>query len=140
MRNINYNQNYIELSLEGSNSYLDDPGKPMIPIYRKTLEFSREVKIDKINCKYTNIISKIIENKIIPAPESIPLNLDETDNIPKRIEDVEIYQSDKLYPSNWFSYSIKCGLNNYGEQTTFLIIDVYPIRYNPIQNKLFFIA
>jgi len=137
---INYNQGYIDLNLEGSNSFLDDPGKPMIPIYRKVLEFSKEVKINEIVCKYSNIKYENIDRKIIPAPESIPLNLQEPeDNIPKRIENEGIYQSDKLYPSNWYSYNIKCGLNNNGEQTTFLIIDFYPIRYNPIKNKILYI-
>ena len=44
--------------------------------------------------------------------------------------------SSDFFPNVWYSYSIRCGLDNEDTPTTFVIINVYPIRYSPINNKL----
>ena len=41
-----------------------------------------------------------------------------------------------MYPESWFDYSIKCGLNDLGEETTFVIVDIYPLRYQPLKEKI----
>ena len=132
---------YLSLEFVGTNSFLDEPGNPMLPIYRKTFEFSRGVKISGVTCKYSDINEEIIHGKIIPAPESIPLNFPNSQKIkPKLVENKEIYQGDEFYPKSWYDYKIKCGLNDLGEQATFLIVDFHPIRYKPLDNKLFYVT
>ena len=51
---------YLSLEFIGTNSFLDYAGKPMLPIYRKTFEFSRGAKINEVTCEYSNINEKII--------------------------------------------------------------------------------
>jgi len=132
---------YLSLEFAGTNSFLDEAGKPMLPIYRKTFEFSRGVEIKEVTCEISNIKEEITHGKIIPAPEPIPLTFSNTyKGKPKLVENKEVYQSDTFYPWSWYDYKIKCGLNNIGEQTTFLIVNFYPIRYKPLDNKLIYVT
>ncbi|ENO11872.1 hypothetical protein MBGDC06_00653 [Thermoplasmatales archaeon SCGC AB-539-C06] len=64
---------YLSLEFAGTNSFLDEAGKPMLPIYRKTFEFSRGAEIKGVTCEISNINEQVIHGKIIPAPEPIPL-------------------------------------------------------------------
>jgi len=43
----------------------------------------------------------------------------------------EIYDSEQLYPDNWFSYDIGVGLDKNNEHKTLLTIRTFPVRYNP---------
>jgi len=54
-------------------------------------------------------------------------------------ENKEIYESDELYPDNWYEYDIRCGLNSRELSTTFVTIEVHPIRYSPTKNMLYYI-
>ena len=134
-------EGYLSLEFAGANSLLDEVGKPMLPIFRKTFEFSKDVKIKEVTCKYSNINEESINGKILPTPESLPLNYPKLNKIQTRFfENNEVYQNNELYPEKWFNYKIKCGLNNRGLLTTFLIVDFYPVRYKPIDNKIYYIT
>jgi hypothetical protein len=75
--------------------------------------------------------------KITPVPETIYTILPtELNYQPLLKETSEIYDSDTLYPPNWYDYSIRCGLDTTGKPTTFIVISIYPVRYNPVQNLL----
>ena len=138
---ISEKNGYLSLEFVGTNSFLDEAGKPMLPICRKTFEFSRGAEINGVTCEISNINEEIIHGKIIPAPEPIPLIFPNSYKTkPKLVENKEVYQSDTFYPESWYDYKIKCGLNNLGEQTTFLIVNFYPIRYRPLDNKLIYVT
>jgi len=138
---ISEKDGYLSLEFAGTNSFLDESGKPMLPICRKAFEFSREAEIKGVTCEISNINEQVIDGKIIPAPESIPLIFPNSyETKPKLVENKEVYQSDTLYPESWYNYNIKCGLNDLGEQTTFLLVNFYPVRYNPLDNKLSYVT
>ena len=76
-------EGYLSLEFVGANSLLDEVGKPMLPIYRKTFEFSKDVKIKEVTCKYLDINEESINGKILPTPESLPLNYPKLNKILK---------------------------------------------------------
>ena len=61
---INEKGDYLSVYLEDADLMLDEPGKPMLPVYRTTFTFSRNVKIKSISCDYSNILEKRISGKI----------------------------------------------------------------------------
>ena len=130
---------YLSLQLEGTNALLKETGKPMLPVYLSTFTFSQNVQIKSISCTYSNVNEKSISGKIIPTPEPIPYNAPESNTINTvYTEDKEIYKNDALYPSTWYEYRIRCGLNSDGISTTFVTVELHPVRYSPQQNMLYY--
>ena len=131
---------YLNIEFEGSNSYINEPGNPSLPKYRKIYEFSKDVKINNLQFSYNSIYEYSIKGKIKPSPQSIPLDEEYINFDQLYIENEKVYNTDSYYPDTWYDYKIKCGLNENNEKTTFLILDIYPIRYNPINNKLLYLT
>jgi len=132
---------YLTVELEGANLLLAESGEPMLPVYCKTFEFSSAAKIKGITCDYSDIKEKSITKKIIPVPEATPrCYSNNVDRKPLLKEDEEIYRSNALFPGNWYDYKIYCGLNNEGVSTTFVIVEVHPVQYAPMENMLYYVS
>jgi hypothetical protein len=132
---------YLHITYDGTNGYLDIPGKPTLPLSKTVFEFSKNTKILDVSLTHSQSRSKTISSKIVPASDpSITSYPDPTEPSDQFAEDRTIYDSNELYPSTWFDYSIKCGLNENGEDTTFVIVDVYPIRYQPLEGMIQYLS
>ncbi len=132
---------YFSLKVEGSNAFLTETGKPMLPVYITTINFSKDVKIKSISCKYSNFKEKSISGKIIPNPEPVYHSYPDSEKIQLVYnEDKDIYENEALYPNNWYDYAIRCGLNTDSISTTFVTIELHPVRYSPKQNMLYYIT
>ena len=129
---------YFSLKLDGTNNELIESGNPMLPIYTTSFMFSWNAKIKGVTCSFSDIKEITINKKIIPVAEPILL----TDTIvqeSKIIENSEVYDSGAIFPDTWFTYDITCGLNNENQQTIFVTVTFYPVRYTPKLNKLFYV-
>ena len=132
---------YLTVSLEGADSLSVESGKPMLPVHRKTFTFSSAAKIKEVICGYSEVEEKSITGKIIPAPEVRPRCY--PDDISRELlvyEDEEVYESDALFPGSWYDYNIRCGLNSKGVSTTFVTVEVHPVRYSPTKNMLYYVS
>ena len=132
---------YLTVELEGTDSLLVEAGEPMLPVYRKTFAFSSAAKIKGIACDCSEVKEKSINKKVIPAPEVVPRCY--SNNVDRKSllkEDEEIYRSNVLFPGNWYDYRICCGLNSRGISTTFVIVEIYPVRYAPTENMLYYVS
>jgi len=139
--NIDKEEEYLHVSFDGTNSWLAEPGKPLLPIYIETFEFSHNARIEKIQCDFSKINEKSIAGKIAPCPEPIPYtNTYETTQKTQLEINKEVYESDMLYPENWYDYSIRCGLNKKGIPTTFVIVEIHPVRYAPATDMLYYLT
>jgi hypothetical protein len=132
---------YLTLKIDEAESYLMNPGKPMVPVYVKTYIFPFGTKIKNVECTPVDVTSESIYGKIQPAPQAVPrislkTSSNETDTQQTLFEDKSVYDSSEVYPENWYDYKISCGLNN-GEDVIFLKIWVYPIRYSPLINTFY---
>ena len=131
------NNEFLNIHLKETNSFITNTGEPILPIYLKTIEFPLGTRIKEIRCTYSEEAEIHISKKIIPASKPLPRN-DKKDTI--KIEKNEnIYNSDTLYPESWYSYKLAGGLNRNSEHTTFLTIQMNPIKYNPIKDNLQFV-
>jgi len=133
---IGINGEYISLNVKETNTFLDSPGRPMIPKITKTYKFPFGTKIKNVDCIISGISEEKISGTIKLAPEHQPLtSFQNTLSTSKKVDE-DIHPQDLgIYPDKWFDYEIKCGLDK-GERTIFVIFHVYPIRYDPSENKI----
>ena len=134
---------YLSLNIDGTDTFLMSPRKPMLPIYVEKYTFPFGTKIKSIDCiQLSNIKQETISGKIKPAPQSIPLIYQEintnNDTVEKIVEDATVYNSPELYPDKWYDYNIGCGLDG-DEHVVILTIHYYPVRYSPLENTIYYV-
>jgi len=130
---------HLSINVVEANTFLKSPGKPILPVYVKTLEFPFGTKIKGVDVTFSDIKQQVIPSKIIPASNPTPLisaNLDNNDD--QIIEDSSVYSSSSLYPDKWYEYSIGCGLDK-TEHVIILTIRCYPVRYAPAEDTIQYI-
>ena len=132
---------YVSINIKEANSVLNNPGKPELPIYIKTLKFPLGTKILGIECTPSEIKHEVISGKIKPAPIPLPLVSvkQSKDNIIEKVqEDNDIYSASELYPDKWYEYSIGVGLDG-DERVVFLKLRFYLVRYSPNNDTIHYI-
>ncbi|UCD13923.1 MAG: hypothetical protein JSW60_00460 [Thermoplasmatales archaeon] len=134
---IKDNNEFLNIHVKEANSFITNNGEPVLPIFIKTLEFPLGTRIKEIRCTSSESIKIQLSKKIIPAPKPIIKNDEkEMSNLEKN---EKIYSSNKLFPESWYSYKLGGGLNRNNEHTTFLTIQMNPVKYNPIEDTLQFV-
>jgi hypothetical protein len=128
-------KDYIRISLQDNEQYLMSPTNPMLPRILEKYELPFGVKNIKVTIQINNLHEQIIDKEILPTPRPIPLSTLSCYIQPSR-KNGETYNSNEPYPSEWYSYSAGCGLNQEGKHVTFLSVNIYPIRYIPSDYKL----
>jgi len=129
-------EGYLSITLDGAASTLMQTGNPELPVYRATFMFSRYAQIEEVSCSFSEIKTQTIQKKIIPCPEAVPVDTIVSKSMPQPLENNTVYQSQEMYPGTWYSYDIKCGLNDNGVETTFVLVTIYPVQYTPTQNLI----
>jgi hypothetical protein len=123
-------ETFVELEVQGTNTWIFDGGNPLLPIHTETYTLPFGATITNIGCEVKDVQSKILSKKINPAPQPVVLS-DEAKIENKPLMNQEIYNSEQLYPDNWFSYDVGVGLDKNNEHKTLLTIRAFPVRYNP---------
>lgn len=123
-------ESYIELSINGADGCFYSSCAPILPRYSTKMSLPFGTKIIDINCKTDNVQSIKLPKKIVPAPTPVMPGIEEESG-GKYIIDTTIYSSEELYPNAWFGYHTGGGLDEKLEHKTFLIIEVFPVRYSP---------
>lgn len=131
------NDVYVELRSEGTDSWVFDAGSPMLPRRIETLTLPFGATIQDINCVASGVQTKVLSQKIRPAPRPMPLSSDVTISSAPEMNP-EIYGSDNIYPANWLSYHVGAGLDENNQHKTFLTIDTYPVRYEPASDTIYY--
>jgi hypothetical protein len=135
---IKDNNEFLNIHLKETNSFIMNAGEPILPIYLKTIELPLGTRIKEIRCTYSEAEEIHISKKIIPALKPLPCN-NKKDTI--QIEKNEnIYNNNALFPDSWYLYKLVGGLNRNNEHTTFLTIQMNPVKYNPIKDNLQFVS
>ena len=133
----NYDAQYLEVNLQDTSTYLMTPGNPVLPKVVKTFELPFGVTDVNIEVKVNNIDEIKIEKEIYPAPPHMLLTEDAENVVIKSEKNLEVYESEELYPSNWYDYRVSCGLNDNNERATHVAVQVYPVKYSPKLGELF---
>jgi hypothetical protein len=121
---------FITIVIPESTSYIMDSGKPMLPYYAQTMTFPVGTEIVDVSFTFSPVQKTNIHQKVIPAPQPVPLDLEYKDHCFTTEMDEEAYSSFVPYPNTWFNYNIGRGLDR-GERVIFLSLSVYPVRYTP---------
>lgn len=131
-------ETYLEINIDGANAVISHESEPLLPVYTNKITLPFGTKIIDIECKIGEIQSKILNYKILPAPNKIIQGSDDT--TPKYEMNENIYSKNEYYPDNWFSYYLGGGLDENSEHKTFVNIRLYPIRYNPEIDSVNFVS
>jgi hypothetical protein len=128
------NEHYISISLQEADTYLNNPGQPVLPVITKTYAFPIGTIISEVNCQPIDIQEKSIDKEIIYASKPVP-RLSGIELSLKTIKDESVYRSSSFYPDSWYDYNMGVGLDG-KEHVTYLTIQFYPVRYSPKNNMI----
>jgi hypothetical protein len=123
------NDLYATIHLAEATGYRTNAGEPILPIVMKTIELPFGTTIRDMRCSFTSQPPVQINQKITPAVQPVPFITE--DLIRQPSENPEIYTHNQLFPETWYSYRLTGGLNKQNILTTFLTIQINPVRYNP---------
>lgn len=135
---INDEGEYVNLEFQDTDTYLKISGNPMIPMYVKVFYLPFGVENVKIDCKPHDIYERSVPKEVVPTPQSAARIYDKDYTLPDLIKNEEIYSSADPYPSEWYSYRIGVGLNEEDAQSTIVAIHLYPVKYVPLDDKIYY--
>jgi hypothetical protein len=135
--NIVEKETYMDLKVEGTDTFIFDGGNPLLPVRTETITLPFGVTVTDIRCDVQGVQSKVLSKKITPAPQPVKLSGEITISS-EPLMNQAIYESEKMYPDNWFSYNVGVGLGENNEHVTFLTIRTYPVRYNPGEDTIYY--
>ena len=127
------NSNYIELHLEGSSTYLMEPGKPILPTIVQSYELPFGVTNVNVNVIPINEETQPLSGGI--RSSNYPLAVGIGNNTMN--QEVINEPSQGIYPSKHSSYRVGCGLNADNEHVTFVTIQMYPVRYSQLNQEIY---
>jgi hypothetical protein len=108
----------------------------MLPVFTKTYILPFGSKISSVVCTPEDITQKTIDSKIKPASKSMTLmSIKKSNDDDTIVEDKGFYQTEDMYPEDWFDYIIGAGLHN-EKHVNILSVRFYPIRYIPCSNTI----
>jgi len=128
---------FTDVTVNGANAYLSHAGKPIIPLYTTTMTFPFGTKFVDIECITGEVQSMSLTKKIRSGSE--PVAQGQETPVFKESMDQSIYGSDRLYPDNWFAFYTGGGLDENNEQKTFLTLRIYPVRYSPATDTIYYV-
>ena len=126
---------YAEVNLKETTSVLSRTGEPVLPVITKvfTLPLGSKVKNVEVSFSKGNMIA--LSEKVRPGPE--PVSKIEMHPSREPVKKSGIYESNELYPVKSFSYRVGAGIKG-NKRVVFLKIDLFPVRYSPGQNLLYY--
>ncbi|UCF50478.1 MAG: hypothetical protein JSU91_03070 [Thermoplasmatales archaeon] len=130
-------QEFISLDVKGADTCLYHAGKPILPMFTKKFSFSFGTQIKNVEFEISEISNMALAKKIKPAPQPAIPNKD--NSIADNWIDKNIYSSKELFPNNWISYSTGAGLDENKDKKMFLTIQVFPVRYIPTYDIIYYI-
>jgi hypothetical protein len=122
----------ISVLMNEATGYRNTPEEPILPVVVKTFEFPFGTQITSIQCTSSKTNEIQFTQKLDPASTPVVA----TGQQPQQSVDTAIYTIDQFFPDSWFSYQLTGGLNKNNILTTFLSIQINPVRYNPISNTI----
>lgn len=126
--NVIEENKYIKLEVDGTNNALFSDGKPILPMHTETLTLPFGITVNDVHCQAKDIETMVLSKDIIPCPQAVAESM-QVDFATTPGKDKTVYNSENLFPDDWYSYNIGVGLDDNMEHKTFLTINTYPIRY-----------
>ena len=128
-------ETYTEVHLESVDTYLMSMTQPVLPKKIQTYELPFGINEISVDVAIGPITKETIDGEIRPAAAPRPLS-DTLDSTRPLEKDESIYGHNALFPDSWYSYHVGCGLNEEHQHVTFVTVDIYPVRYNPVESTI----
>jgi hypothetical protein len=126
---------YLMVRLGDQESYLLNPGQPMMPRIIQQYELPFGVTEIVVEVQPITIHQQMVVKQIRPAPAPMPYSSDIQPMVYSE-KDSQVYYSNELYPDAWAGYHTGCGLNAKGAHVTLLTVNLFPVRYRPLNGEL----
>ncbi|MCX6662173.1 MAG: C25 family cysteine peptidase [Euryarchaeota archaeon] len=126
---------YVLVRLGDQESYLLNPGQPMLPRIIKHYELPFGVTDVEVEVQPVAIQREMVSREIRPAPAPVSYSQD-TQTVVQYEKDTQVYSSDVLYPDAWAGFHVGCGLNANGEHVTHVTVNLFPVRYRPASGEI----
>ena len=127
-------EEFVQIMVDETDQNKKSIGKPLVPVLTEVYSFPLGYEIHDVTASLSDVSIMPIEKQLEPSPIPMPYDtkyIKDSEMIQSFIENENTIQSySGFYPSSWFDYSIKVGLNEKNEQTTFVIVNTYPVRYS----------
>jgi hypothetical protein len=120
----------VQISMQNTNSYYNEPGQPMLPAVIKTFEYPFGTTIASVQVIFSPEKELQITQPIILG--STPQTLLQ-ENKQQNIQTAMILK--EQYPNNRYQTSINVGLDG-TTHVIYLTIQAYPVHYKPFDNKI----
>lgn len=133
---LTLNKENCDVSLKEANGILTVEGCPVLPVFSKTFEFPLGTQIVSVDVNPSAVQTEFVERQIKPVPTKQKIG--DQLILVEGIIDAEVYTSNELYPSAWYTISLGAGLNNDNDHTLFVTIRINPIRYQPTTQTLLY--
>lgn len=114
--------NKVSVLLEGTNSFITQVDKPLLPSFIKTFTFPSGTLIKNVGCTPRDIQYEEAPKELISSPDMIQLSSGQ-----KVIRSSS--SSSNIYPEKWFDVKIAHGLIN-EERSVIVRVECYPVRYH----------
>jgi len=118
----------IEVMIEGTNSFITQPGRPLLPSLIKTFTFPSNTLVKNVFCTPENIQHEHVFQDIRLAPDMIQLNSGE------KFEPISS-DSFSIFPEEWYDVRIGHGLIE-GKRSVIVRVECYPVRYNQMEKTI----
>jgi hypothetical protein len=130
---LSKNNNYELINVDGTNSYLNLPGYPLLPSFSKTYKFPIGTKIKNVEVLVKDNKNYLLENEITPSPQ--PFTFVNGKKIYSEIQD-NISDYD-IYPMIPYDYFIGVGIEG-NEHVIIFSLKCYPVQYIVSENSIVF--
>ena len=124
---------FVELEMNGATTQLQEPNKPVLPIYVKTYQIPFGSTNIQVTCNPSDIGTMTLTKEVMPA-RIAPLS--ELSENMAYVKDSSVYGSAAFYPDSWSSYDLGAGRNENDQEVTFVKVVCYPVRYSPLSNQV----
>lgn len=135
---VEQNDEFLLLTIEGTEQHLIGDRVPTVPVKKIRLEYPFGTTIEDIDFQHQETKTISLPKKIMPTVKQIPYG--ETHSTKESIFNEEIYGSEDYYPTEMMHYDIKVGRNENNIKTTFVIINIYPLQYSPLNDEAKYIT
>jgi hypothetical protein len=124
---------FVQLELVGATTQLQEPNKPVLPLYVKTYEIPYGSTNIQVTCTQNDINTLVLTQEIIPARIAPLSKLSATTPY---VKNSSVYENTAFYPDTWYTYELGAGRNENNQEVTFVKIICYPVRYAPMNNQI----
>jgi hypothetical protein len=131
---ISSSEQGVFVHVDECNSYLPFEGYPMVPVFSVTYEMMPGTQILSVDVVPGDIQELLVGQPLVSVPKQIPIGTQPSIYTVNQ----DFYNSKEIYPIDWFSYSIGAGLNEKNEHVLFCTVQMYPTRYCPEPDMIYF--